>query len=69
MQPTHHIKPRILSRITTATKIATLPKFPRAAPFHPHHQQTRMGSSKGQPTDPELREKIKEEVKAEEKGP
>lgn len=27
-----------------------------------------MGSSKGEPTDPELREKIKEEVKAEEKG-
>ena len=30
--------------------------------------QIRMGSSKGEPTDPELREKIKEEVKAEEKG-
>lgn len=27
-----------------------------------------MTSSKGEPTDPELREKIKEEVKAEEKG-
>ena len=27
-----------------------------------------MPSSKGEPTDPELREKIKEEVKAEEKG-
>lgn len=27
-----------------------------------------MPSSKGTPTDPELREKIKEEVKAEEKG-
>jgi len=29
---------------------------------------TRMPSSKGEPTDPELREKIKEEVKNEEKG-
>lgn len=28
----------------------------------------KMPSSKGEPTDPELREKIKEEVKAEEKG-
>lgn len=27
-----------------------------------------MPSTKGEPTDPELREKIKEEVKAEEKG-
>ncbi|KAH9827110.1 hypothetical protein Tdes44962_MAKER03080 [Teratosphaeria destructans] len=27
-----------------------------------------MPSSKGEPTDPELREKVKEEVKAEEKG-
>jgi hypothetical protein len=27
-----------------------------------------MPSSKGEPTDPELREKIKEEVKNEEKG-
>ncbi|KAK5134445.1 hypothetical protein LTR08_006492 [Meristemomyces frigidus] len=27
-----------------------------------------MPSSKGEPTDPELREKIKEEVKSEEKG-
>ena len=27
-----------------------------------------MPSSKGEPTDPELREKIKEEVKGEEKG-
>lgn len=27
-----------------------------------------MTSSKGEPTDPELREKVKEEVKAEEKG-
>lgn len=27
-----------------------------------------MPSSKGEPTDPELRERIKEEVKAEEKG-
>lgn len=27
-----------------------------------------MPSSKGKPTDPELREKIKEEVQAEEKG-
>ncbi len=29
----------------------------------------KMPSSKGEPTDPELREKIKEEVKAEEKVP
>jgi hypothetical protein len=28
-----------------------------------------MPSSKGEPTDPELREKVKEEVKAESKGP
>ena len=28
----------------------------------------RMPSSKGEPTDPQLREKIKEEVKGEEKG-
>lgn len=27
-----------------------------------------MGSSKGEPTDPDLRERIKEEVKNEEKG-
>ena len=27
-----------------------------------------MPSSKGEPTDPELREKVKEEVKGEEKG-
>jgi len=29
---------------------------------------SKMGSSKGEPTDPELRERIKEEVKAMEKG-
>lgn len=31
-------------------------------------EETKMPSSKGEPTDPELREKIREEVKAEEKG-
>lgn len=30
--------------------------------------QYNMPSSKGEPTDPELREQVKEEVKAEEKG-
>ena len=31
-------------------------------------QKNKMPSSKGEPTDPELREKVKEEVKSEEKG-
>lgn len=34
----------------------------------PPHVKAAMPSSKGEPTDPELRERIKEEVKAEEKG-
>lgn len=32
------------------------------------YTQCNMPSSKGEPTDPELREKVKEEVKSEEKG-
>lgn len=38
-------------------------------PYHTSsYKPNKMPSSKGEPTDPELREKVKEEVKAEEKG-
>lgn len=43
---------------------ATLKPRPKFAPTSTDN----MPSSKGEPTDPELREKIKEEVKNEEKG-
>jgi len=48
--------------------------FPQYYPYTlPHRNFTnattsRMPSSKGTPTDPELREEVKEEVKAMEKG-
>lgn len=41
---------------------------PITYPTFCHITSANMPSSKGEPTDPELREQVKEEVKAEEKG-
>lgn len=40
---------------------------PRVRSFHSTNP-SKMPSSKGEPTDPELREQVKEEVKGEQKG-
>lgn len=45
------------------------PSLLDSKPYHTcSYKPNKMPSSKGEPTDPELREKVKEEVKAEEKG-
>lgn len=51
-----HEKSKIEDTVVTSKKSTKQPK------------RDRMPSSKGEPTDPELREQVKEEVKAEEKG-
>lgn len=69
-----------LIRTLKPTFILYLPVPPSRSAYHspslldpkPYHTSSykpnKMPSSKGEPTDPELREKVKEEVKAEEKG-
>lgn len=69
-----------LTRTLKPKPILYLPVPPSRSAYHspslldskPYHTSSykpnKMPSSKGEPTDPELREKVKEEVKAEEKG-
>lgn len=69
-----------LIRTLKPNSILYLPVPPSRSAYHspslldskPYHTSSykpnKMPSSKGEPTDPELREKVKEEVKAEEKG-
>lgn len=69
-----------ISKPKSILYLPTLPVPPSRSAYHssslrdskPYHTSSykpnKMPSSKGEPTDPELREKVKEEVKAEEKG-
>ena len=43
--------------------------LPKPHTYPAPNQNFIMPSSKGEPTDPELREQVREEVKSEEKGP
>lgn len=80
--PNIHVPEMYMTLIRTLKpkSILCLPAPPSHSAYHspslldskPYHTSSykpnKMPSSKGEPTDPELREKVKEEVKAEEKG-